>query len=312
MRKLGISLWVFMLFVAGIANGQNFEVSKVVPLTDGTEKFSEPKWSPSGEQIAFTKSGHEGIYLMRTDGTGTKQLVDDLGAGYKFQWSPNGKKIAYRGTKFEGNKRKQFIAEVEVQSQNKKVLSAEKPRIDNLPVYDQAEGKEKLVLVQDEGIEELIEAELKSKSTISTACVDVIFKKGDLFTVYHDGTMQQITKNGRSVYPVLSPDKSKVVYSYNDQLIVVNVDGSNPMNLGKGYHPSFSPDGKYIVYHIATDDGYTITSSDLYIIGIDGKNKVQLTNTPDVIEEYPDWSPKGKAIVFNGLNSGKLYKLELK
>ena len=133
-----------------------------------------------------------------------------------------------------------------------------------------------------------------------------------MFSCTRDGKQYQLTNNGRSVYPVLSPDKTKVVYSYNEELIIINTDGTNPINLGKGYHPSFSPDGMYIVYHIATDDGYMITSSDLYITDIEGKQKVQLTDTPDQMEEFPDWSPKGNAIVFNDLYSGVIYKMELK
>ena len=46
---------------------------------------------------------------------------------------------------------------------------------------------------------------------------------------------------------------------------------------------AWSPDGRSVVYDTG---GYQNT--DLYVIGVDGRGKVQLTNTPDV-DIGPSW-----------------------
>lgn len=299
---------------ATTAFAQKFEVLKVVPLTDGQQKFTNVKWSHDGKKIAFTEVGQKGIYVIDANGKAMKKLVDDFGAGYQFVWSANNSEIAFRGTKFEeNNSRLQYIGTVNVYDNSKEILYNPKGRVDFTPVWNYTGTKEELLLYKNNQITKLVSKPAKSTIKASSSeCVAVIFRHGNLYAININGNEKQLTSDGKSVYPVLSPNKNKVIISTNDELIILNIDGSNTINLGKGYHPTFSPDGKFIAYHIATDDGNSITSSDLYIIDIEGNNKMQLTYTPDKIEEFPDWSPSGKDIAYNELKSGKIFKIELK
>ena len=63
---------------------------------------------------------------------------------------------------------------------------------------------------------------------------------------------------------------------------------------------------------IPTDDGHEIESSDIFSIKPDGNKKTNLTNTPDLIEMNPNWSPAGDAIVFDEKRSGRIFKLNLR
>ncbi len=58
------------------------------------------------------------------------------------------------------------------------------------------------------------------------------------------------------------------------------------------------------------DDGYQVTSSDIFVATADGKNKFAVTNTPDVSEMYPSWSQSGNKLVFNSTN-GEIFIAEL-
>ncbi len=65
-----------------------------------------------------------------------------------------------------------------------------------------------------------------------------------------------------------------------------------------------SPDGKWIVYTITTiDSAKDKRNSDIWMTSRDGKENVQLTNSPDN-ESSPRWSPDGKYISFMANRNG--------
>jgi Tol biopolymer transport system component len=62
---------------------------------------------------------------------------------------------------------------------------------------------------------------------------------------------------------------------------------------------------------IAEDDGHDYTSSDIYIINVDGTQKTNLTSTNDMIEMNPCITPDGKSIVFDLVNDGSIYLMNI-
>jgi TolB protein len=75
--------------------------------------------------------------------------------------------------------------------------------------------------------------------------------------------------------------------------------GENTL-LGKGAQPSFSPDGKKIAYI-----KYTGTDANIYIMGIDGENQVQITDSKKGYAQDPKWSPDGNYLIFSASKDGK-------
>lgn len=94
-------------------------------------------------------------------------------------------------------------------------------------------------------------------------------------------------------------------------MYVMGVDGRGMMSLGRGTRPRWSPDSAWLVFAVTRDDGYQITSSDLYIVSANGGERIALTATEEELEMNPDWSPRGDRIVFDSVYSGNLYVLEL-
>ena len=74
--------------------------SSDVQFTYGEHSNFSPRWSPSGDRIAFlsTRGGPPQVYLMRTGG-GEAYAVTDAETGVnEFQWGPDGNRIAYTMT----------------------------------------------------------------------------------------------------------------------------------------------------------------------------------------------------------------------
>ena len=91
----------------------------------------------------------------------------------------------------------------------------------------------------------------------------------------------------------------------NFEIYVINADGKNPRRLtnnpARDYAPSWSPDGKGIVFCSDRDghvpEGRVFHASEVYVMDADGGNPRNLTNHPSD-DRSPSWSPDGTRIVF--------------
>ncbi|HUO17314.1 MAG TPA: S9 family peptidase [Verrucomicrobiae bacterium] len=105
-----------------------------------------------------------------------------------------------------------------------------------------------------------------------------------------------------------SPDGEEIAVITNltgrMNLWKVSSSGGWPIQMAQSddaqYAPTFSPDGKWIVYQ--QDKGGN-EQYDLYAIPVRGGQSINLTNTPDVRETAARFSPDGKWIVFNAKTS---------
>jgi uncharacterized repeat protein (TIGR01451 family) len=114
---------------------------------------------------------------------------------------------------------------------------------------------------------------------------------------------QRLTNNGRNDRePVFSSDGSKIAFSRDGTIWVMNADGSDQVQLTSGSEPTFSPDGEKIAY---TDN------QDIFVMDADGSGTpTNLTN--DAPANFtPAWSPDGSKIAFaTGPDSGITGELE--
>lgn len=129
-----------------------------------------------------------------------------------------------------------------------------------------------------------------------------------------EGQTRQLTFNQRYVgAPSWSPDGQFIVYeAYTEErgnidLYLISREGeevpraltSNPY---PDLEPSWSPQGRDIAY-VSWRNG----SSDILILNLDGQPEDQalnLTNTPDITENFPQWSPEGNRIAYTATQNG--------
>ena len=67
-------------------------------LTDDGFKDRRPRWSPTGNRIAFDsdRSGNYDIWTINADGSGLQQITDDRDSAFRnATWSPDGTRMAY-------------------------------------------------------------------------------------------------------------------------------------------------------------------------------------------------------------------------
>ncbi len=151
------------------------------------------------------------------------------------------------------------------------------------------------------------------------------FLAAEIYLMDGDGTNpRRITENAHfDCFPALSPDGRRIVFDSNrlrtegepfntSDLFVMNVDGTGQTPLMRGSSATWSPDGKEIAFHasasgagrpINQNPGAATTDSDIFVVDVDAflrkrARPKNINNNPAAIDDDPDWSPRGRKIVF--------------
>ena len=306
MKKL--FLFVFITFSMLTSAQSNYQL-----LIQGTpeDALMNPIYSPDGLKIAYTKSGYQGIWILNLQSKTTKQITDEAAAGFGYKWSADSKSILSRVAKYEDLKRFNAVKVFNIQTGESKQLSDYKTMMPYLPEWADGDSKVYLPLKSSD---EVYVSGIQKSSIITNDLIT--FEKNNKITVLDfinnsESNLEPI-KDAQYINLSLSPDKMKMVFEVmGGNMFVVNTDGSNLIDLGKGNRPKWSSDSKKIIYMIAEDDGHKFTASDIYIINADGTGRANFTSTDGIIEMSPGFSPDGRSIVFENYNEGSIYLMNI-
>lgn len=287
----------------------------VKQLTNDNARYENPQWSPDGRYIAFTNYGYDNLYVMNADGSAQHRVSDKKGIGFRFQWSIDSREIL--GTDISRN----LVAGKQVRRQAAWAFSldgkAERLTQDVTRMTPAAwryttAGVKKVMSLDAPAVErnEHVATAFVKRAASKANNTSFICDPEGLWVVDAQGNKKLINA-GPSFCPALSPDGTRVVFNHVNNVCVMNIDGTGKRVLDRGFNPCWVGNAQ-VVYEQSTDDGHTYTSSDLYIIGVNGTNKKALTSTADRMEMCPAVSADGSKIVFTSYNDGQVYCATLK
>ncbi|HZW39722.1 MAG TPA: hypothetical protein VFF33_10505 [Ignavibacteriaceae bacterium] len=313
MKKSLLFLGIFF-FLTNV-NAQIFNVAdpQLVIKAENNNFFMNPVFSNDGNTIAYTGSNYKGIYLYDVNSKTSTQLTDEDAAGFSYKWSSDSKYLLTKPAMFDKDgKRFNFIKLFNAETKEGKVISEYTTSSIGLPEFSNNNDAvfyfTKQLEVKSTGI--------TTNKAVNSSNDNFIYLDFDKVIVENrnNNTKTIIANfNGSTLLNLaISLDKKQVAFEVmGGHLYTVNIDGTSLTDLEFGYRPKWSADGKFLTYTITKDDGYNFTESDIYVYDLAKQLKQNLTDTPDVLELSPSFSPDGKSIIYQNFNDGSIYSINI-
>ncbi len=295
MKLLRITLFILCVFSSANAQLRTSTIEKL-PL-EPSHQWNQPQFSPDGKYIYFTTLDFNGIWEYSLESKNSRAVTADAHSGFGFAVSKNGKQISYRRSMNDERTRE---------------------RLQELVLLDLATGASTVAAAGSEvSTPAFVQNELtyttgknfKLPSRAASVGSIILGIENTKIALSRNGKKVLLDPlgNGSYVWPSLSPDGQKVLaYDMEKGTFVCDVNGNNVLLLGRLDAPTWTRDGKWIIYMDDKDDGHNIASSEIRAISQDGRQKVQLTATDQVLEMYPSCSSAENKIVCSSLG-GDLY-----
>jgi dipeptidyl aminopeptidase/acylaminoacyl peptidase len=270
------SLWIVD------ASGQNHR-----KLNDGDGGESSPRWSPSGDRIAFVASGGEGegseIHIHWRATGHAARLTQLPRSPSNLTWSPDGRHLAFT-----------------------MLVPEDAPTLVKPP--KKPEGAE---WAPPPRVITRVEHEADGHGHVETGYTQVFVLPADGGTpravttgpFHHRGTLAW-SPDSKTLYVSGNRDPDWEYQLVNSEIYAVPADGSAPPRAlthrnGPDTDPAVSPDGRHIAYLGYDDTVQTYRTTNLYVMDAEGGNKRQLAKDLDRDLASPTWHSSGKALLLS-------------
>lgn len=279
------------------ADGKNLR-----SLKNSEKNESEPKFSPDGKIIAFTRDGQ--IWLCNLDGSNEKQLTNIYTGASDFKWSADGKKILFVSSVYP---------DCTTQECNEQ--------------KDKAKEESKVKATVFTGLMFRHWNDWRGDKRSHLFLLDVA--TGD-FTDLTEGNKEDVPPPalGSSNDYNFSPDGSEVAYALNPEFTKATSTNieiylaslSSPqtpkiISVSKGVdcQPVYSPDGKYLAWTSMKRAGFESDKRDLILFDRKSGTIKNLTGDFDKSVDEFIWTPDSKTIYFLAANEiyNSIYKVDI-
>ncbi|MEK7723878.1 MAG: prolyl oligopeptidase family serine peptidase, partial [Acidobacteriota bacterium] len=262
-------------------------------ITNGDKSNSSPRWSPDGKRLAFTTGGQ--IWTMNSDGSDKKQVTTiSTGAGNPV-WSPDGKLIAFNSDVYpECNGDDSCNKAEDEKVENSKVQAKVTERLLYRHWTEWRDRKRTHVfVVSSEGIgaKQITQGDWDSPPYAASTGVDYAF-----------------SPDSKEIAFLRNPNKVEAI-STNSDIYVVSLAGGTVKNItenNRGYDvaPTYSSDGKYIIYRSQAMGGFEADRWRIMRYNRQTGEVVELTQGFDLQVDELTTSPDSKTIYFTAAQRG--------
>jgi Tol biopolymer transport system component len=267
-----------IVFVSNRGDDQNksdlyildVETEEITPLNTGLDNVSLPKWSPDGSKILFVVQEIWNLYTINTDGTGLTQITDFR--SNNGDWSPDGTQIIFQSDHQNEPQDTPDIYRIDVDGENL-VEILDEPSVADFGPRWTPDGSQIMFISNRSGNYEIFQmnndgSDIVKVSNTDSPILDIAISPdggriaftyayaypqgADLLIIDKDGSpdsIVQVTDNKAAAYddsPSWSMDGKKIFFSSNrsgnSDLWMINVDGSDPVQLTDDEYDDLFPD----------------------------------------------------------------------
>jgi len=301
----------FLLFIfifSGVLTAQKVTVTKIKQITTPEQgKFYHPVGNYDDTKILFSSDNYKGLWIFDNITGKISKINDYISAGYNADFTKDGEVIS-RNDNFLNNRR--FISVMKYNP----VTKTETTLVENL------RGVSEIKLIRGEAVayskeKQVVTEFMNNKlNKIDVDKIPILLVENSNLVLYKGGKRKVLNPlgEGNYIWASVSPNGSRLLFTLvGVGSFVTDLNGTVLTELGYAHFPQWSKDGNWITFMKDYDDGEKVIDSELYVASADGKTIVNITNTKDVYEMYPQWSKIGNAIYCNS-TEGIIYKIELK
>ena len=309
MKHVFLTFFLLIISFQLITEAQSIKVKerKEIAIPEAGEHFF-PRFAANDSVIYFTKSYYQGIESINLFSNEFKTITTEQGSGFDYQFTQDGNKIFYRTDEYLSGKKYSDIKSIDLRSNKIELLEKRKRNLSAPKILKSGD----CIFKSDADIT----VSNKQKQSIQ---LNVIPQDTMLF--YSDNNLILLINGERKVFNPLgdgsylwssfSPDKSKIIFTFMGKgTYIADLEGNIILEIGYANAPKWSPDGKWIAYMDDKDDGVRIVSSEIFVLSADGREKINLTDSKEIHEQFPEWSPSMNALVCHTAD-GKIIYLSL-
>ena len=269
------------------------------PLVSGAGNFSSPRWSPSGDRLAYLSNteGKTQLFVQWLDGGETAKVTTLAESPRSIVWSPDGKHIAF--TRF---------------------VPAPPPTLAEMPAKPKGAKWAEPATVVDR-----MTFRFDGGGYLPTGNQQVFVVPAD------GGTPRQMTSGDYPISGSVSwmPDSQSIIFSSNRREDVEYHPRQNDLyaaslatgeltqmidHAGPESDPAVSPDGRFVAYTSAADTRQGYNRADLRVMDLASGESRSLTADLDRSVSDIQWSADSKSvwIRYNDLGKARIAEVDLK